>query len=107
MYQPKDTATFGQQLKVQTLDVTTLDPQLFTTTNAGADLVIFIREPVAKVYTATKVSNAGTLSGVAQSNIVIVDSTAYTAGGDAFAIRLNATTLSSGDCVTVKYRAQD
>ena len=91
-----------QQLKVQELAIRTADTHLYTT-DAG-DVVVLINEEVAAAVCCIVVDDS--VPGVvvkAAASLSIVDSTAYTAGGDESAIRIDTLTLAANDVILLKY----
>ena len=106
-YQAKDPQTLGQQLKIQELVVRASDTSLYVVDTG--DVVVLIREPVAAVVLCLQHDNSGpTLATVAMADLIISDSTAYTAGGDASAIRVNGiAALDANDRLVIKYIAQE
>lgn len=105
-FQAKGNAQLNQQLRVQELVVSAADVSLFNA-NSG-DAVILIQEPVAKVISALfQDDSAASIAPVAAASISIVDSVAFTAGGDKGGIKLASTALAANDCVIVKYIVQE
>lgn len=103
-YEAKNSAARNQQLKVQELCVSLADVAL--SVDSGANHVVIVGEPLASVRCALKIAADGTVTGVAVANLSIVDSAAYTAGGDEKAILLTGVQLAAGDQLMVKYQAQ-
>lgn len=106
-YYPKNSNTSYQSLKVEGLDISGSDATLYTI--AGGNLYINVLEPVTQVYLASvKVDSSNTVTQFAQSSIVIVDSVAYTPGGDMGAIQITGlAALAANDCLSVKYTTQE
>lgn len=100
-FQAKSEQTLNQQLKVEKLMVTTLEPSL--SFDSSGDRVIVVGEVVTRVYRASRVVAAGTATGVAAANISIVNSADGASGGDQKAIKLAGVTLAAGDSIEVCY----
>lgn len=91
-----------QQLKVQELAIRTADTHLYAT-DAG-DLIVKIGEGVAAAVCCIVVDDS--VPGLVvkpAADLSIVDSTAYTAGGDESAIRIDTLALAANDVLLVKY----
>lgn len=103
MFQAKDALVRNQQLKVQELSLTNKDGSILI--DNGADHIVVIGEPVSKVLIARmKDDSANAWIEYAQASISIVDSSAYTAGGDLKAIKITGlATVDTDDVVVVKY----
>lgn len=98
-----ESQVLNQQLRVQELVVTSREPQL-SVVDSG-DVVVLIGEKVARVVCALRIDDSGaTVAPIVQADLIISDSSAYTAGGDAKAVRLNGVaSLDAGDAVILKY----
>lgn len=104
-FQAKNEAVLNQQLKVQEVRVTTAQSNILVA--SGSDYIVQIGEAVASVMDAIKHPAAGgNASCQAFANLSIVDSTAFTAGGDAKAIKIASLTLAANDVVAVHYATQ-
>ena len=92
-----------QQLKVQEVCVRAADTGLYVVD--GGDVVIIVGEELSAVVSAQFHDNSGpALTSVIAANRIISDSTAYTAAGDAKAVRLNGVAaLDANDHVILKY----
>lgn len=102
MYRAKSDKVQGQQLKVQELVVRAADTQLFDA-NGGA-AVILIGEQVDAIVSVTQHDDSVPgLVMYAASALSIVDSTAFTAGGDLKGIKATGLALAANDVVVVKY----
>ena len=103
-FESKQVAVRNQELKVKELCVDLTDVSVIQV--SGADLIVTVGEVVTKVRFALKVLAAGGAdSAVAASGVTIVDSSAFTLGGDKKAIKVAATTLAAGDQLLIKYEA--
>lgn len=102
-YLGKSDSVQNSQLKMQDLRVTNKEPGLYV--DNGADLTFLIGEQVARIVACKFLDDsAGTEAVKAQSTLSIVDSTAYTAGGDQKAIRVTGiASLDDGDMLTLVY----
>lgn len=102
-YNPKNEQTMNQALKVQELNLSGSDQNVFSI--SGGNCFVYIREPVDKIYLASvKVDSSNLVTQFAQSSLSIVDSSALTAGGNQQAIKITGlSALASGDCLIVKY----
>lgn len=101
-FMAKQSAQMENQLKVQELNVTSLDTDLFI--DRGANTQITVGEPLDRAISAVQIVAAGTVTAVPFANISIVDSAAGTAGGDRKALLLTGISgIAAGDVVTVKY----
>lgn len=102
-YESKDVLVRNQELKVKELCVSSQEPGLYV--DNGADVSFLINEAVARVLNIMfKDDSANTLIQYAASSISIVDSTAFTAGGDLKAIRLaGLPSIDANDLVFIKY----
>ena len=103
MFTPKADQTAQQALKVQRLTISSKDPSMFKVDSGS--VCVLIREPVNRIVTASSLVDAtAVLSQHSQSVLSIVDSTAFTAGGDLSAIRIsNLASLAANDVVIVEY----
>jgi hypothetical protein len=99
-YQSKDDKVLSVALKVQELCLTSKDPVVAV---SGADLLISIGEPVEEVRSAIIVDSTGAVSGVAQADLVPVDSGNAAITGDRKRVKVVGTSLASGDSLTMKY----
>ena len=102
MYRAQDEKVQNQQLKVQEIAVRTADTQLYAT-DAG-DVIVKLGQPVAAAVCCIVVDDS--VPGVvvkAAAALSIVDSAAYTAGGDESAIRIDTLTLAANDVILLKY----
>lgn len=105
MFQPKTTAVFDNQLKVQEVNVTTADSELYNAN--GGNLVLLIGEPVAEVRLALqKDDSANALVNFDAASISVVDSSAFTAGGDRKAVKITGCVLAANDLLVCKYIVQ-
>lgn len=106
-YQAKDVQTLGQQLKIQEVVIRAEDTSMYVVDTG--DVVVLIREPVASACLCLQHDNsAGTLATITMANLIVSDSTAYTAGGDAGAIRVNGVAaLDANDRLLIKYIVQE
>lgn len=107
-FQSKSERVLKQQLQVQELCVSTKEPNLYFV--SGADLIVFIDEAIQEVKCVINVDDSGPTSlPIAASARSIVDSSAYTAGGDRKAIKLDGigATLAANDCLIIKYIVQE
>lgn len=96
-----------QQLQVQELCVSTKEPQLYVV--SGSDLIVFIDEAIQEVKAILNVDDSGPTSlPIAASARSIVDSTAFTAGGDRKAIKLTGlgSSFAVNDLLIIKYIVQ-
>lgn len=96
----------NQQLKVQELAVRAADTHLFATDSG--DLVVLVGEPVEAAVCCIVVDDS--VPGVvvkAAADLSIVDSEAYTAGGDESAIRIGTLALAANDVLLIKYISQN
>jgi hypothetical protein len=101
-FQAKTPGVLAQQLKVQV--VRAADTHLYAV-DAG-DVLVQVGEELAAVVCCIKHDNSATptISSVAAADLIISDSTAGTAGGDACAIRVNGTAaLDANDVLIIKY----
>lgn len=107
-FQAKDSAVLAKQLKVQELDLTSKDYSQILVDN-GADQIVIIGEAVGEVnLVVLKDDSANALVHFAAASISIVDSTAYTAGGDSKAIKIaGLASVDANDCLIVKYSVQE
>lgn len=103
MFIPKKSEVAELRLKVQELCLTNKDGSVLV--DNGSDHIVIIGEPVQEVRLAMqKDDSANALVHFAQSSISIVDSTAYTAGGDECAIKITGlAAMDAGDCLIVRY----
>jgi hypothetical protein len=99
-YQSKDDKVLSIALKVQELCVVSKDPVVAV---SGADLLISIGEPVEEVRSAIIVDSTGAVSGVAQADLIAVDSVNPAIVGDRKRVKVVGTSLASGDALTMKY----
>lgn len=92
-----------QQLKVQELVITSQEPQLSVVD--GGDVVVLLGEAVKRVVCALRIDDsAGTVAPIVAANLIVSDSTAFTAGGDRKAVRLDGVaSLDASDAVILKY----
>lgn len=106
-FYPKNSITMDQSLKVQELNISGSDGGMFQI--SGGNLYVMVNEPVVKIYLAQrKVDATNLVTQFAQSSLVIVDSSALTAGGNSSAIQITGlAALEVGDCLTVKYQTQE
>ncbi len=96
----------NQQLKVQEVAVRTADTHLYDTDSG--DVVVLVDEPVEAIVSCIVVDDS--VPGVvvkAAAALSIVDSEAYTAGGDESAIRVDTLSLAADDVLLVKYIAKN
>jgi len=102
MYLSQNDEIQSQRLKVQEVTIRYSDMALYAT--SGSNTIVLIREPVSAIVSCSHVVDAGpSTSVVAQANLSIVDSVAFTAGGDAGGIKVTNQNLASNDVLVVKY----
>lgn len=99
-YQSKDDKVLSVALKVQELCLVSKDPIVAV---SGADLLISIGEQVEAVRSAIIVDSTGAVSGVAQADLVLVDSVNPAIAGDRKRVKVVGTSLAVGDALTMKY----
>jgi hypothetical protein len=102
-YQSKDDKVLSVALKVQELCLVVKDPVVAV---SGADLLISIGEPVDEVRSAMIVDSTGAVAGVAQADLVIIDSVdplLVGNAGDRKRVKVVGTSLAAGDALTMKY----
>lgn len=105
MYRPQDDKVHNQKLKVQEITVRFSDKHLYVV--SGSDVILLIKEPLqAAASCLFQDDSAGTIAPIAASALSIVDSAAYTAGGDKKAIKVASVTLAASDVLHVKYIAE-
>jgi hypothetical protein len=93
-----------QQLKIQELVVRFADLQLCT--NSGSHSIIQLGESISAIVSVKLVDDSASAVVVAQASACsIVDSTAYTAGGDNNAIKVANLQMAANDSFEVKYIA--
>ena len=97
----------NQQLKVQELMVhKNQDTGLYVV--SGSDVIVFIDEAVSRVKAVQmNDDSAAACILVPAASVSIVDSSAYTAGGDMKAIKLASVTLANNDSLVLKYELLD
>lgn len=102
-FQAKTTAVLNQQLQIQEVMVRAADTNLYVV-NAG-DVCIIVGEALDSCDSALFHDNsAATLTSVVAVNRIISDSTAFTAGGDRKAVRLDGVAaLDANDSVIMRY----
>ena len=106
MFQPKSSSVFENQLKVQEVCVTNKDSAIAV--DDSGDLVLIIGEPIQEVRLAVqKDDSANTLVHFDAAAISIVDSSAFTAGGDSKAIKIASCALAANDALICKYVVQE
>lgn len=92
----------GQQLKVQELPIRTADTNLYT--NSGSDTIVKIGESVEAVVSCVQLDNSvPDCVLIPAASLSVVDSTAFTAGGDRMAIKIAGVQLAANDLFLVKY----
>lgn len=102
MFRAKQDKVLNQQLQVQEVVVRKADTQLYAT--SGSDIILLLGEPLtAAVSVLFQDDSAGTVAPIAAANLSIVDSTAYTAGGDLKAIKVASLTFATSDVLIVRY----
>lgn len=106
-FQAKDSNVLNAQLKVQEVVVQASDNQLYTTDSG--DVIVKINEALDKAVVCIRHDDsAATLSTIAQADLIVSDSSAFTAGGDRKALRVNGVaTLDANDFLIVKYIVQE
>lgn len=106
-YQAKDSACLAQQLKVQELVVRAADKNLYVVDTG--DVVVIMGEALDNVISCQFHDNsAATLTSKVAADLIISDSTAYTAAGDAKACRVNGVAaLDANDHLIIKYIVQE
>jgi hypothetical protein len=95
----------NQLLKVQSIAIRTADTHLYEVDSG--DVIVQIGQEVAAVVSCIVVDNS--VPGVVvlpAASLSIVDSTAFTAGGDELAIKLDTLTLAANDIVLLQYIAK-
>lgn len=101
-FQSKDELVLSQQLKVQELVIGFADAGLYIVD--GSDVIVPIREDISKIVLVTfKDDSAATNAPIAAASLSIVDSSAFTAGGDRKAIKVASVTLEADDVLCLKY----
>lgn len=107
MFQAKDSAILGQQLKVQEVTVRASDTQLYVV-NAG-DVCVMINEEIAAAVLCLHVDDSvPSVAVIANADLIPSDSTALTAGGDRKALRINGVaSLAANDALVIKYIVQE
>lgn len=102
-FQSKSPRVLSQQLKVQELLIKTTEDQNLYVVD-GSDVIVFIDEPVENIKCALLVDNSASETlAIPAASLSVVDSAAYTAGGDMKAIKLASVTLAANDVVILKY----
>jgi len=102
-FQSKSPRVLSQQLKVQELLLKQTEDQNLYEVDGG-DLILFIDEPVFNVKCILLVDNSASETlCVPDASISIVDSSAFTAGGDKKAIKLSTFTFAANDSLILKY----
>ncbi len=96
----------NQQLKVQDLCVhKDQDTNLYVV--SGSDVIIFIDEAVDIVKGCMLIDDSASETlAVPAASLSVVDSSAYTAGGDRKAVKLASVTLATNDMVQLFYVLQ-
>lgn len=101
-FEAKDSAVRNKQLQVQELCVTKADTGIVVA--SGSDYIVKIGEELVTVLCVEQILAAGgSVASLDSADVSIVDSAAYTAGGDKKAIKCASLTLATGDVVRVKY----
>lgn len=102
-FESKSAPVRGNQLKVQELCLTSEDRQILI--DNGSDHIVIIGEPVKSVLLCIqKDDSTNALVHFAASSLSIVDSSAYTAGGDLKAIKITGlAAVDASDVVILKY----
>ena len=101
-FQAKHELTRARQLEVQELVISTLTPELAVV--SGSDLIVLVREEVKEAVCAILIDGTTPkIYAVAAAAMSVVDSVAYTAGGDKKAIKLAGVALAAGDAVILKF----
>ena len=105
MFEAKTVAVLDQQNKVQELVVRAADTHLYVVDSS--DVCVTIGEALAAVVMILSHDNstaAPSVISLKAADMIISDSTAYTAGGDAKAIRCNGVAaLDANDVLLIKY----
>lgn len=107
-YVPKNSQTAGQSLKVQELDVSGADADLFS--SSGGNTFVNIRESVSKVYMAqVKIDASNSIVNYPLASTSIVDSSTHsTSNSDSGAIQITGlASLATNDLIIVKYSVQE
>lgn len=106
-FQAKTTAVLNQQLKIQEVVIRAADKNLYVIDTSN--VVVIISEPLASVTACYFHDNsAATLTSQVAADMTLVDSAAYTAGGDKSAIRLaSVPALDANDHIVVRYVVQE
>jgi len=106
MYSSQSPRVANQQLKVQELCVhKNQDTNLYVV--SGSDVIVFIDEAVDVIKGCMLIDDSASETlAVPAASLSVVDSSAYTAGGDRFAIKLASVTLATNDMVILKYTLQ-
>jgi len=102
-FQSKSPRVASQQLKVQELVIKHTEDQALYVVD-GSDLILMVDEDVAQVKAVMHCDDsAAAVALVPAASVSVVDSAAYTAGGDRKAIKLASFTLAANDCLVLKY----
>lgn len=103
MFQAKVAAILDQQNTIQELTVRAADTHFYVV--SGGDVCVTIGEELSAVVSCQFHDNsAGTLTSLVAADMIISDSTAFTAAGDAYSIRFNGVAaLDADDVLIIKY----
>ena len=92
----------NQKLKVQEVTVRFADTHLYAT--SGSHSVVLIGEALSAIVSLELLDDSASAIVLAQASALsIVDSSAYTSGGDESAIKVNNMQMASNDCLRVQY----
>jgi hypothetical protein len=103
MFSSNSPRVANHQLKVQELCIhKDQDSNLFQVD--GADVIIFVDEAVNTVKSCMVLDNSVPgMVAIPAASLSVVDSSAFTAGGDRKAIKIATLTLATNDVITIKY----
>lgn len=106
MFQSNSPRVMSNQLSVQELSVhKDQDVNLYIV--SGADIIVLIDEAVDNIKSCMVFDNSvPSMVVVPAASLSVVDSTAYTAGGDRKAIKIAALTLATNDVIRLQYKLQ-
>ncbi len=105
MFRAKSDKVQNQQLKVEQVDVRFSDTQLYVV--SASDVILLIGESVSEAVSVLfQDDSLGTLTPIAAASLSVVDSSAYTAGGDRKAIKVASVTLAASDLLYVRFIPQ-
>lgn len=106
MFESNSPRVRANQLQVQELCIhKDQDQNLYVV--SGSDVIVFIDEAVDIVKSCMVLDNSVPgMVAVPAASLSVVDSSAYTAGGDRKAIKIASLTLATNDVITLKYKLQ-